>query len=126
MAFDPLDAIVGRALCVTPDRAVVTIDEEDLDITYGHWRLRTSLDNVAAAEVTGPYQRWKVGGPPRLSMRDRGVTFATTTERGVCIRFVRPVPAALPFGILEHTAATVTPADPFGLVAALRFRGFGE
>ncbi len=58
----------------------------------------------------------------RLSMVDRGITFGTNGDRGVCIRFHRPVPAADPFGLLRHPATTVTVADPEGLVAAVTRR----
>ncbi|WP_060711281.1 hypothetical protein [Pseudonocardia sp. HH130629-09] len=55
----------------------------------------------------------------RLSLADRGVTFGSATERGVCIRFHRPVPALDPFGTLRHPGITVTIADPERLVAAV-------
>ncbi len=54
-----------------------------------------------------------------MSVADRGVTFATTTDRGVCIAFHRPVPAALPQGLVPHPAATVTVADPEALISAV-------
>lgn len=76
--------------------------------------MATPLDNVVGAEVTGPYRLVKVAGPPHLSLRDRGITFATNRARGTCIRFREPV------GLLRHPAATVTVAAPDALAEALR------
>lgn len=120
--FDAIDAVVDRVMGVAPGRAFVEIDGTDLDVRYGPWRLRTPLSNVEGVEKSGPYSRLKVGGPPRLSLADRGVTFATTTRAGVCLKFDKPVSGALPFGLLKHPAITVTPADVDGFVDALRAR----
>jgi hypothetical protein len=122
-AFSPLVAPLSFAAGVMRSNSGVEVDDDELRIRFGRWwRLHTPLDNVAGAEVTGPYQFVKVAGPPRLSLRDRGITFATTTERGVCIRFHEPVAAVDPFGRLKHPAATVTVDDPDGLVAVLTNR----
>ena len=51
--------------------------------------------------------------------RDRGVTFATTSARGLCVSFVEPVTILDPTGTLRHPAATITVADVEGLAAAL-------
>ncbi|MBA2438430.1 MAG: hypothetical protein H0V52_08805, partial [Acidimicrobiia bacterium] len=47
----------------------------------------TPLDNVKGSQVTGPYATLLVIGPARLSIADRGLTFATNARRGLCIRF---------------------------------------
>ena len=98
-----------------PRATEVEVGETHLRIRYGVWSLRTELANVAEVTVTGPYSPARVGGPPRLSLRDRGITFATTTAGGVCIRFHRPVRAADPLGLVRHPAATVTVEDPKAL-----------
>lgn len=103
---------------VLPRRARVEIADGMLAVRFGIWRLRTPLANVVSAEVTGPYSLLKVAGPPRLSLRDSGLTFATTTARGVCISFAEPVKAG-PVDLRAHSALTVTVADPEVLVAAL-------
>lgn len=118
-AFDWSVAPVAAVFGATPLSAWVEVDGESMTIRYGLWSLRTSLDNVEAAERTGPYAWWKIAGPPHLSMADRGVTFATTRKGGVCIRFRRPVGGALPFGLMTHPSATVTVDDPDALVEAL-------
>lgn len=119
-AFEPRMVPFSLAVGVTPFTARVEVADGELRARFGPWSVRTSLDNVEAAEVTGPYSFPKVVGPPRLSLADRGLTFATSTRRGVCIRFKEPVTGALPFGILRHPALTVTVEDPEGLADALR------
>jgi hypothetical protein len=81
--------------------------------------VRTPLSNVVGAEITGPYSFAKVAGPAHLSFKDRGLTFATTTKRGVCIRFREPVKGISPFGLVRHPALTVTVRPAEELVQAL-------
>jgi hypothetical protein len=121
-AFDLRLLPAATAFGVTPATAHVDVDDRQLHIRFGPWSLRTPLDNVESATLTGPYSWWKVAGPAHISLADRGVTFATSTERGVCICFHEPVPAAIPRGLLKHPAATVTVADPEDLVADLAAR----
>ncbi len=117
--FDPIMQAAGLPFGIIPSRTGITVGEHHLTVRFGPWSLRTPLANVAGAKVTGPYSWPKVIGPPHLSFVDGGVTFATSTERGVCICFVEPVGALAPFGLLRHPAATVTVADPEGLVEEL-------
>ena len=105
----------ARLVGAAPSSAGVYVTGNDLIIRYGPWTLATTLDNVVGTTASGPYRWWKVAGPPRLSLADRGVTFATNAAGGLCIRFKDPVPAALPAGVLRHPAATVTVADVDGL-----------
>lgn len=58
-------------------------------------------------------QRWA----PRLSMVDDGLTFGTNAAAGVCIHFEPRIHRVI--GLRDHSALTVTVADPEGLVAAL-------
>lgn len=118
-AFEPKLAPLARLLAVRPQNTYVELREESLLIRFGRWSLETPLSNVVAITRTGPYAWWKVAGPPRLSLADRGITFATTPARGLCITFRDPVPAVLPTGLVRHPAATVTPADVDGLANAL-------
>jgi len=113
----PIVALFGAG----PGTAWVLLDDAHLDVRFGLWHLRTPADNLAGAELAGPFRTVKSVGV-RLSMVDRGITFGTNGDRGVCIRFHRPVPAADPFGLLRHPATTVTVADPEGLVAAVTRR----
>jgi hypothetical protein len=90
-----------------------------LRVAFGPWEVVTPLTNVADAEVTGPYFWLKVIGPAHLSMRDRGLTFATNDRQGVCIRFREPVPGALPLPWLRHPALTITVEDAERLAEVL-------
>jgi hypothetical protein len=114
-AFDRLFLGPAAVVGVLPMTSHVEVDAEALHIRFGPWSLRTPIDNVAHAETTGPYHLLKVLGPPHLSLRDGGVTFATNRTVGLCIGFHEPVPAIAPFGLLAHAAATVTVADPLAL-----------
>lgn len=88
-------------------------------VTFGPWVLRTPTSNVAHAEVTGPYETWKVAGP-RLSLADRGLTFGTSARTGVCVSFHEPVPGIEPLGVIRHPSLTVTVSEPELLVVRLR------
>lgn len=119
LLFDPRLAWLSRLFGVKPETAFVEVGETGLVARFGPWRLTTTADNLAGAEVTGPYRPLKVAGPAHLSLADRGLTFATNAERGVCIRFVRPVRGIDPLGLIRHRALTVTVADCEGLVGAV-------
>jgi hypothetical protein len=110
-AFDYPFAAPLVALGVTPYTAHVDVGDEWFDVRFGLWRLRTPLANVGPLEVTGPYHPLRAVGL-RLSLTDRGVTFGTNARAGLCVRFLEPVPAALPAGLLRHPGATVTVRDP--------------
>jgi len=116
--FDPRYRGFLSALGVRPDRAIVRIEGGRLDARFGPWLCTTTTDNVAGTDVTGPYSAIRVIGP-RLSLKDRGLTFGTNTERGVCIRFREPVPGLEPTGRLRHPGLTVTVDDIDALVHAL-------
>ena len=106
--FEPSLARWAAVFGIRPATTRVCLAGDTLAIDFGPWKLRTPLANVAGAEITGPYRTFKVIGPAHLSFSDRGLTFATSRRRGVCIRFVEPVPALLPVRALKHPAATVT------------------
>ena len=118
-AFQTLLRPFALPFGVTPRSAWVAMWPNRLDVRFGLWSLRAGLDNVAGAEVTGPYRPFKVAGPARLSLADRGLTFATTTRSGVCIRFHRPVRPVPALPRLSHPALTVTVADPEALAELL-------
>jgi hypothetical protein len=107
------------AFGVTERSASLDIADGELRVRFGPWSLRTPLDNIVGAEVTGPYAWWRVAGPARLSFGDRGLTFATNAERGVCIRFKDAVPGLVPGGLLKHPNLTVTVDEPERLVEVL-------
>jgi hypothetical protein len=104
---------------VTPERAWVDVGQAELEARYGPWRVRTSVSNIAAVDVTGPYAFLKTVGPARLAITDRGVTFASNGDRGVCLSFYEPVAGIDRRGRIRHPTLTVTVLDVDGLVEAL-------
>lgn len=97
---------------------VVITDDGRLEARFGKVSLETELTNVVGAEKTGPYTWFKAIGV-RSSLKDRGITFGSTTAGGVCIRFKEPVKASPPLGPIAHPGLTVTVANRDGLVEAL-------
>jgi hypothetical protein len=129
--FDPLFRAMLAPLGIHPDRARIEVGPDRLTARFGPWVVATSLTNISDVEVTGPYPRLKVAGGPRLSFVDHGLTFATNADRGVCIRFARPVVGIDPTGRMCHPGLTVTVADPHRLAGLLtgiadRLRAEGE
>jgi len=117
--FDSAYRRIARLFGVTPERAWVDLGEEEFHARYGPWRVRTPMSNIARAEATGPYAFLKTAGPARLAITDRGLTFASNGDRGVCIAFHSPVSGIDPFGRVRHPELTVTVLDVDGLVEAL-------
>jgi len=70
--------------------------------------------------ITGPYTFVKTAGPAHLSLADRGLTFATNGDRGVCLMMGEPIPGIDPFGLLRHPNLTLTVADCDGLADAVQ------
>jgi hypothetical protein len=118
-AFEPAFRVLDAPFTVVPSRTGVTVDDERLTAHFGPWTVSTPLANVLAAEVTGPYRLHRVIGGPRLSLGDRGLTFATTTQAGVEIRFLEPVVGVDPTGFVRHPNLTVTVAEPAALAELL-------
>jgi hypothetical protein len=91
-----------------PGTSLVEVVDNDLVVRFGPWYLRTPVTNVVGCDRSGPYTVPKTAGPARLSLADRGVTFATNRDAGLCIRFAEPVPAIDPFRKILHPGITVT------------------
>jgi hypothetical protein len=99
-------------------RSGLELDAGGLRVRLGPWLVTTPLHNLAGAEVNGPFSAWRALGV-RLSLANRGLTFGTTTERGVCLRFREPVAGIDPWGVVRHPALTVTVAEPELVAAAV-------
>ena len=118
-AFAPSYRLPALVFGITPLTTYVEVDDEALRVRFGPWSLRTPLSNVTGVELSGDYAFVKTAGPPHLSLSDRGVTFATNGDRGVCLRFRERVRGIDPTGRIVHPGATMTVADPDGLAALL-------
>lgn len=104
---------------VTPRTAYADLDPDGLHVRFGPWRLRTPLDNVTGHSLTGGFAYLKTAGPAHLSLRDRGVTFATNGDAAVCVSFREPVPGIDPTKVIKHPGATLTVVDPPAFAAEL-------
>jgi hypothetical protein len=96
--FTPAYRLAGLPFMVTPGRCAATVDESELSVRFGLWAVRTELANVCSSELIGPFSFLKTAGPAHLSLADRGLTFATNPDRGLCIRFREPVAGIEPTG----------------------------
>jgi hypothetical protein len=115
--------LAALPLGITPRTTFVEVTDApdaELRVRFGMWSLRTSLANVSAAQRTGPYTFLKTAGPPHLSFTDRGVSFATNGEAGVCLQLRDPVAGIDPTGTIKHPGVTMTVSDVDGLLALLR------
>ena len=122
-SFTPAFRAAALPFGVLPGNCRVELIGPHLSAHFGPWSVSTPLTNIDRAEVTGPYAWPKVIGPAHLSMADGGLTFASNPDRGVCIRFHRPVRGIEPTGRWRHPALTVTVEDPDRLAAELRDAG---
>jgi hypothetical protein len=120
LPFDPLYRWMGLPFDVRPETTQVEVTDDEVVIRFGHWSTRIDRSTITEAEVTGPYAFAKTAGPPHLSLADRGLTFATNGQRGVCLRLSRPVKGIDPLGVIKHPGVTVTVDDPQGLVDLLQ------
>jgi hypothetical protein len=119
--FDAKATVVLRLFGINAERSWVRLTDDTLEVRFGPWRVRTPLANVAGVQRSGPFTLWRAFGV-RLSLADRGLTFGTSTEGGVCVRFHRPVSGLLPGRLPLHPGLTVTVTDPEALMTDLRER----
>jgi hypothetical protein len=113
MAFDPRFRLPLAALGVTPVTAHVTGAADRLVACFGPRVCHTTPANVQEVRLTGPY-RWHRAIGPRLSLADHGLTFATTTARGVCLLFRNRYAGIGPLGLIRHPGLTLTAATRKG------------
>jgi len=119
--FDFEDRYIGpaRFFGVTPDTTSIVVSGGHLIASFGPWRIDTTLDNIAAVSLTGPYAFLKTAGPAHLGITDLGLTFATNSRAGVCLALRERIRGIDPRGWIRHPNLTLTPADCAGLAAAL-------
>ncbi len=121
-AFAPRYDRLLRLGGITPETTLVTVTDDEYRVRFGGWKLSTPLENCTGTCLTTGYRWFKAIGA-RGSFKDKGVTFGTSTERGVCVLFAEPVAALVPGNLMKHPGCTVTVADCEGLIAALERRG---
>jgi hypothetical protein len=121
-AFESRFARLLRLAGVTPDTTLVTVTDDEFRVRFGGWKLSTPLANCTGTCLTEGYTWFRAIGA-RASFKDKGVTFGTSTDRGVCVLFAEPVSALVPGNLMKHPGCTVTVEDCEGLIAALERRG---
>lgn len=121
--FAPAYRVPALLVGATPRSAYVEVVDGRLQVRYSLWRLDTPVSNVVSTERTGGFRFLKNAGPPHLSLADKGVSFATNGDQGLCVRFGEPVKVLDPTGRLLHPAATLTVADVDALATALATAG---
>ncbi|MGA9716315.1 MAG: hypothetical protein WBQ48_10835 [Aeromicrobium sp.] len=107
------------AFGITPWTAKVDVTPTELRVRFGPWSLQSALSNITGAQSSGSYAFLKTAGPAHLSFSDRGVTFATTSQQGLCVSFREPVSGIDPTHRIKHPGATITVADVEGLARAI-------
>lgn len=107
---------------ITPATTLVTVTDDEYRVRFGGWKLSTPIANCTGTCLTTGYRWFKAIGA-RGSFKDKGVTFGTSTDRGVCVLFDEPVASLVPGNLMKHPGATVTVEDCEGLIAALERRG---
>ena len=121
-AFTEAYRLAARPFGVRPDNALVEVGERTLRASFGRWLVQTPLTNITGVAITGPYHFVKTAGPARLAVSDRGITFATNGERGVCITFGQRVWGFDRLGLIRHPNLTVTVREVDRLAALLEGR----
>jgi hypothetical protein len=118
-AFDWAFRVAALPFGVTPGRARVVVQDDTFRAEFGPWTVETPLANIERAEVSGPYLLPKVIGPAHVSLKDRGLTFASNARQGTCVRFREPVPGVMATDWVRHPGLTVTVAEPAELAELL-------
>lgn len=121
-SYEPTYQRANRLFGIATENTWIDIDGRTIDAHFGRWRLHTTLANISAVEITGPYRFIKTAGPARLGITDLGITFATNRRRGVLLTFREKVAAIEPFGVLRHPELTVTVAEVDAFVKLIRER----
>jgi hypothetical protein len=106
-----------RLWTIRPETAFVDLDD-DLDVHFGRFRIRTSVTNLASWRIEGPFL-WITAIGVRRSNRHGDVSFAGSPHGGVRIDFHEPVR----WGFLKVPAIYVAADDLDGLADELARRG---
>lgn len=118
-AFDPRYRRILGVIGIRPATAWAQLGRERLTVRFGPWRFNTPLANIRTTCVTGPYASALKAIGPHVSLADRGLSFGTTTQRGLCLLFHESVPGRETLGLIKHPGLTLTLDDIEGFRAAL-------
>ena len=124
--FEDRYRLAAAPFGITPQWSWIVLTAHQLEVRYGPWHVQTPVDNIATVTMTGPYLYIKTAGPARLTVSDRGLTFASNSRQGVQLDFVEPITGIDPLGRIRHPNLTVTPGDCAAFVAALHSAGAGQ
>ncbi len=111
--YQPALALLG----IRPDNSMVTTSDEGFEARFGHLSVKTPWSNVKGTQITRNYTAIKAIGP-RGSFKDRGATFGSNLDAGLCVCFHKGV-TALAGPLVKHPGLTVTVADVEGLQAEI-------
>ena len=117
--FDPRYRMAALPFGITDAGAWVRVGSGGFEARFGPWAVHTPVANLAGTEVSGPFGFLRTAGSARLSFSDRGLTFATNGDEGLCVRFHEPVRGIDLAGLIRHPGLTVTVADVAGLRRAI-------
>jgi hypothetical protein len=106
-----------RLWTIRPGTAFVDLDD-DLDVHFGRFRIRTPVTNLISWRIEGPFL-WVTAIGVRRSIRHGEVSFAGSPHGGVRIDFREPVR----WGFLKVPAIYVGADDLDGLADELARRG---
>ena len=106
-----------RLWTVRPETAFVDVDDE-VDVHFGRFRIRTPLANIASWRIEGPWL-WITAIGVRMSIRHHDVSFAGSPRGGVRLDFRERVR----WGPFKVPAIYVGVDDLEGLAAELAGRG---
>lgn len=103
---------------VTPERAWVAVEGEEVVARFGRFELRVAVSNISGWRIEGPW-RWITAIGVRRSIRGGDVSFAGSPRGGVRLDFRTPVR----WTFLRVPAFYVGVEDVGGFAAALTERG---
>jgi hypothetical protein len=106
-----------RLWTVRPDTAFAELND-DIDVHFGRFVIRTPVANVASWRIEGPFL-WITAIGIRRSIRHGDVSFAGSPHGGVRIDFRQPVS----WGRMKVPAIYIGADDLDGLAAELTRRG---
>lgn len=110
--------LLRLAFGATPDRALVTLTDDELVARFGRWHMRAPVENVVHWRIEGPWRAITAVGV-RRSLRHGDITFAGSARGGVRLDFAE----AVRWGRLSVPALYVGVEEPEALATDLAALG---